>query len=737
MMTILSLTFKETMSGYFALGASDTAEGAQRGKQDGTTLAMHAEVGIDDLDRFVSDPDHLGSLKGTIDFAPLGMGIEAPTGVFNLFKPTDNPDMTYMVYELAFHNQGEDYYLAGHKDVRDDSGFDLWSDTTTLYTTLHRGKDKTGPVIGAGILTLGIKQLADLLSTIEVPNAENLAEKAAAVEKFGRFFAGKLWDAYVIPKFGRQVFDKNVDDTLHYDVIVIGSGFGGAVTACRLAEKGMKVCILERGRRWDVKDYPRGPKDAWWWSHEEPEKDNGWIDIRFYKHMAVAQGCGVGGGSLIYANIFVEAEPFAFESGWPAEITYDALKPYYEKTGKMLNVQEVPDNQWPPKMKLMKEAAENCGYRARFRKMPLAVNFDPEFSYDKPDAFDDKHSKSHVNAFGLEQGTCVHCGNCDIGCQVKARNTLDLNYIPLAEKHGAEVKPLHLVQRITPLHGNTGYRVDFDVIDTKKKKLVPGHLNAKKVIVAAGTMGSNELLLRCRDQYGTLPELSPMLGVGWSSNGDFLTPAIYENRQISPTRGPTITSAIDFLDGFFRKQRFWVQDGGFPNLLKDSLQDLSKDHHFGHFFSVLKSLNKGSDPLSAVMPWFGQAVDASDGVLKLSRSWIPPFRHKMDLEWNIKKSEGAVQALIDMHKTLSEATGGTAIVPATWEILKDLITPHPLGGCRMGTSIADGVVDHKGEVFGYPGLYVADGAIIPRAVGLNPSRTIAALAERIADFIQP
>jgi cholesterol oxidase len=109
----------------------------------------------------------------------------------------------------------------------------------------------------------------------------------------------------------------------------------------------------------------------------------------------------------------------------------------------------------------------------------------------------------------------------------------------------------------------------------------------------------------------------------------------------------------------------------------------------------------------------------------------------MDLEWNIKKSEGAVQALIDMHKTLSEATGGTAMVPATWEILKDLITPHPLGGCRMGTSIADGVVDHKGEVFGYPGLYVADGAIIPRAVGLNPSRTIAALAERIADFIQP
>jgi len=135
------------------------------------------------------------------------------------------------------------------------------------------------------------------------------------------------------------------------------------------------------------------------------------------------------------------------------------------------------------------------------------------------------------------------------------------------------------------------------------------------------------------------------------------------------------------------------------------------------------------------MPWFGQAVDASDGVLKLSRSWVPPFRHKMILDWEIRDSQAAVQALVDMHKTLSKATGGDPHVPPTWGLLKDLITPHPLGGCRMGTSATDGVVDHKGEVFGHPGLYVADGGIIPAAMGLNPSRTIAALAERIADLM--
>ncbi len=200
-MTLLSLTFSETMSGHFALGVTDTAEGARLGKQNNTSLAMHAEVGIDDLDRFIRDPEHLGSLRGSIDFTPFGIGIQAPSGVFNLFKPTDDPDLTHMVYELAFQHQGQDYYLAGHKSVKDDPGFDLWSDTTTLYTTLHEGQDQHGRVVGAGVLTLGVRQLAMLLSTVAVPNAANLAGKLAAVAKFACFFAGRLWTGYVVPKF--------------------------------------------------------------------------------------------------------------------------------------------------------------------------------------------------------------------------------------------------------------------------------------------------------------------------------------------------------------------------------------------------------------------------------------------------------------------------------------------------------------------------------------------------------
>lgn len=520
-----------------------------------------------------------------------------------------------------------------------------------------------------------------------------------------------------------------------YDVIVIGSGFGGAVVACRLAESGARVLILERGRRWDPGDYPREPGDAWIWDQDEPERQNGWLDLRCFRDMWVAQGAAVGGGSLIYANVFVEAKRDLFNIGWPAEITYDELKPYYDLVGRMLNVQSIPDNQLTERYKLMKEGAENLGYGARFRPLPLAVAFDPEWNYSLPDPFQNNHSKTWTNAQGQEQGTCVHCGNCDIGCQVKAKNTLDLNYIPWAERHGAEVRPLHLVRRLAP-QGN-GYRVDFDRIE--RGRTIPGSETAERVVLAAGSLGSTELLLRCRDQYKTLPGISGFLGRNWSSNGDFLTPALYDNRRISPTQGPTITCAIDFLDGSVEQQQFFVEDGGFPDLLGNyleaKLESGTTNRTLNVLLGALRQIVRVRDPLSNVMPWFGQAVDAADGRLYLGRRWWAPWRKILKLDWDIARSEAVVNAMVAMHKHLSAATGGTPWVPPTWTVLRNLVTPHPLGGCNVGTAPEKGVVDHRGEVFGYRNLYVADGAIIPEAIGLNPSRTIAALAERIADLM--
>ena len=196
------ITFKETMTGGFALGQTETKAGRDAGNRAGTELAMHATVTIDDVERFVADPQHLGGLAGTIDYAPLGQGIPSHSGVFNLFSPSDSPRLKLMVYELGFERDGKEYYLAGKKEVRDDPGFDLWSDTTTLYTQLHEGTDKSGPVAGAGILTLGVADLIKLLSTLRATGTDHLTQKAEAIAKFGRFFLGELWDSYVrhVPK---------------------------------------------------------------------------------------------------------------------------------------------------------------------------------------------------------------------------------------------------------------------------------------------------------------------------------------------------------------------------------------------------------------------------------------------------------------------------------------------------------------------------------------------------------
>jgi cholesterol oxidase len=512
------------------------------------------------------------------------------------------------------------------------------------------------------------------------------------------------------------------------DVVIIGSGFGGAITAARLAERGYKVIVLERGRRWGTK-FPRAATDPWVWDAGHPEQRNGWFDFRIFPHMTVVQGAGVGGGSLVYANISIEAKPDTFTAGWPAEITFAELGPYYQAVGTMLNVQPVPIPQWPERTKMIQEGAQNLGHADRFRRLDLAVTFDKDWSYDLPDPHNQSHSKTFTNAQGVEQGTCVHLGNCDVGCEVKARNTLDLNYIPLAEKHGADVRPLHLVEKIEPTPANDGYIVSFDRLDTGVR--VPGTLTARLVIVAAGSMGSSELLLKCRDLHHTLPQISQRLGQGWSSNGDFLTPSLHPFRKINPTRGPTITAAIDLLDGTVNGRDIFIEDGGLPDIARNMLTQIAdrtpaddRERALVESVKLLTRLNV----LDNVMPWFAQSRDAAEGIL----SWKD---NAMVMDWDITASRPTIDAVVQTHTELATRANGLPLVPFTWTVTHDLITPHPLGGARMGTDATIGVVNHMGEVFGHRNLFVTDGAIVPKAIGLNPSRTIGALAERAAKLI--
>lgn len=526
---------------------------------------------------------------------------------------------------------------------------------------------------------------------------------------------------------------------LDFDAIVVGSGFGGSVTAARLAEAGWKVLVLERGRRWTPDKMPRGPGDDWIYDIDEPHKQNGWLDYRWFGDMSVAMGAGVGGGSLIYGNVSIIPPRSTFDKHWPREIRYDDLQPYYRTVGEVLNVQEMPLDQVPLRFHAMKKGAEAVGAADKFQLVPLAVTFDPAWKRNVDRPYDDDKSRKFINRQGREQGTCNHCGFCCSGCHLKAKNTLDLNYLAIAENHGAEILALHITSSVEKIEG--GYRVHAENLADKKRQAVS--FTASRVILSAGSLGSTEILLRSRDEKKFLPDVSPALGQGWSSNGDFLTFSSHEEEML-PTRSPTISCAINFLeDEGYEGAKIFVEDGALGDVPVAYLTQALKSARRWTGTSLGKRLlnfliRKVSNinTASHTVAWFAQSVDASNGHMRLKRSWLHFGRTRLHLDWDIKPSEGNFEKVNKLHKKLAAANKPKRITTLfTWKLLRDLTTPHPLGGCRMADSAADGVVDHRGEVFGYPGLYVADGSIIPYALGINPSRTIAALAERNAEIM--
>jgi cholesterol oxidase len=294
---------------------------------------------------------------------------------------------------------------------------------------------------------------------------------------------------------------------------------------------------------------------------------------------------------------------------------------------------------------------------------------------------------------------------------------------------------LHVVRSIAP--EGSGYRVTFDRITPAG--LVRGDASAQRVFLAAGSLGSTELLLRARDEHRTLPQISPRLGKRWSANANVLSLADYrDGSRVRQSVGPTITAAIDFMDGVEVPERFVVQDDGFPDLLLNAFRAASHDAGAdadGGLPADLKEAMSSRGTAHGIMLWLGAGVDAGDGELRLARQWRPPFRRTLDLRWNPDASRGVIEAIRATHAAMTAATGGKLRPDPGWQLLRNLVTLHPLGGCGIGTSAQSGVVDHLGQVFGYPGLHVVDGAIVPAPIGRNPSHTIAALAERVAAHV--
>ncbi|APR86677.1 Cholesterol oxidase [Minicystis rosea] len=513
--------------------------------------------------------------------------------------------------------------------------------------------------------------------------------------------------------------------------VVIGTGFGGAVASCRLAQAGFAVTVLERGRRYDgeAPGFPRGKPTEWLWS-----ASRGLFDVRPVSEVQVVQSAGYGGGSLIYANVHLRAPAAVFEASWPDGYSREALDPYYDLVAYMLDIQPIDRSPRgvPPRTGRMTDAAAALDRGSELIRPPLAVNF---------------ASEPGPNRFGVHQRGCTHCGECIIGCPERAKNTLDLNYLALAERAGANMLTEHEALWIEPRRGVPGYHVIYRDHGQDQERA----LSADWVFVCAGALGSTELLLRSRAR-GALRRVSERLGERYSGNGDLLAFAFDTDPPVVPDAGPTITTALLYDrcgdgDGAW----FLIEDGGFPRILWPLVA------HIKPLPVGLQKCNGTSTPTvrSEVARELRAAAEAarpsaalfSDGFMDGAAVFLAMGRDlangrmtlladgSLDLKWDVPENLGIYSLEERLMRDLAAHLGGTFRANPFWRLLRQPVTVHSLGGCVMGDSAADGVTDAHGEVFGHPGLYVLDGAILPRATGVNPAHTIAAVAERNIESI--
>jgi cholesterol oxidase len=563
-----------------------------------------------------------------------------------------------------------------------------------------------------------------------------------------------------------------------HEVVVIGSGFGGAISCCRMAQKwGKDVLLLERGKRYPMGSFPRSPHDMAnnFWSdpndgvkrpkHIQDKPLRGMFDVRNYTKIDALVCAGLGGGSLIYANVFLEPPDEVFKRGWPAALNKAMLQPYYTVAKSVLNARPIPPWQNDPRRKIVRtelfqEFAQNQGRTSKLADLCVFFGNNHQQATDI--------GIQEQNRYGATQTSCTYCAECDAGCNTHSKNTVDLNYLYVAEHvHGAQIKTDCLADKIVPLNANGeedtvangehGYRVYYRDLDEGAKTV-----DTLRVIISAGTLGTNELLLRCRDTFGSLPRLSPQLGKRFSGNGDFLSFVIEGKKPADPNYGPVITQYTDYNlfakhdaqrafvleDASYPAFLAWVIEGLQPSLnplgmvkkfwrgvqalwrkLVQTLVDRKWSGSLGDFFNQI--LKDDASYNSSVLLCMG--LDNGDGELKLRDG-------NLDLHWP-QSSMPLYHAILTCGEKFKAFVQSCFFMPLpTWLWpVRSNITVHPLGGCALADSPEQGVTSandkNRGEVFGYHGLYVADGSVLPSAVGANPIATISAVSEWIAEGI--
>lgn len=552
----------------------------------------------------------------------------------------------------------------------------------------------------------------------------------------------------------------------HFDAIVVGSGFGGSTVAYRLAEAGLSVCVLERGKAYPPGSFPRSPlgvrRNFW----DPSDGDYGMFNVWSFKGIEGLVASGLGGGSLIYANVLLRKDPKWFiheDRGgayeyWP--VTYEDLEPHYERVERLMDPQLFPLKEAPydatAKTLAFKQAAQALGLD--WKLVPLAVKFANPGQRPGPGML--LHEEV-PNLHGRTRVTCTLCGECDIGCNYGAKNTLDYTHLSaVARQPNAVIHTLAEVKSIAPRDGG-GFTVQYAEHDPKSPSKQNGRelctrrtVTADRLILSAGTFGSPFLLLKNRAVF---PLLSDCLGTRFCGNGDLLgfflggRGADGKPRLLDAGRGPVITSAVrggDELDGTGERGRgFYIEDAGHPefvNWLVEATQAQNVVRRFGRFLLRRLTSRFAGDPKSDIteeiqallgdcalssssVAVLGMGRDVPDGTMRLRKGYL-------DIDWTTKTSRAYFDRLRGVMKEIAGELGARFRENPTW-YLKRVVTVHPLGGCPMGRDRREGVVDSWGEVFDYPGLFVADGSVMPGPVGANPSLTIAALADRTADRI--
>jgi cholesterol oxidase len=535
-----------------------------------------------------------------------------------------------------------------------------------------------------------------------------------------------------------------MDEPNVYDFVIVGSGFGGSVSAMRLTEKGYRVLVLERGRKFSDEDLPESDWDIRKHKWLPALRCFGIWEITVLNGIMILHGSGVGGGSLVYGNVLMEPDERLFSApAWKRLADWKTvLAPHYASVKKMLGVTPVP-KRWPAD-DVLRSAAKSLGREGTYRPTEVGVFFNeanPGESVPDP----------YFNGEGPERKGCRHCGACMVGCRENAKNSLDKNYLYFAEKRGARILAEAMVDDIRPLspEGKDGarYEVHFHR-STAPASPRPGPVRARKVVVSAGAVGTLKLLFRLRDITASLPMISRTLGENVRTNSESVTGVTAADSAADYSTGVAIGSifqadeetrmeAVRFPDGSGATIQMLAAPmigggGSLPVRWWKTLGWIAKQP-----VAFLQTKGPLGIARRSVILLTMQTADNRMRV-RLGRNIFTLFRKGLVCEKDEKRAIATDIAIAHgVTRRMAAAMSGLPQAMINESLLNIPGTAHFMGGVPFGESAKDGVVDLSCGVHHYPGLFVVDGSIMPANPGVNPTLTIAALAEYAMSRIPP